>query len=205
MDSRLLAAALAVFGVLLIVTAPDTVIDYSVGDVLIGLGVVFLLVGLVGIGLVVMAGRDQPPFPVAVAVAVGSALAVIASWIVYLGHPGTALTPLDLSWWAVTVSATPAVTIPVVAALVFPLALMETTEQRRLALGLLSIPLFVGVIAFIVNPPGFGIAFGVTMVGMLVVAGLVAGLPIYLLGEVISEDGAVKQVIFSHLDFGPTP
>lgn len=205
MDSRLLAAALAVVGVLLIVTAPDTVIDYSVGDVLIGLGVVFLLVGLVGIGLVVMAGRDQPPFPVAVAVAVGSALAVIATWIAYLGHPGTSFTPLDVSWWAVTVSATPGVTIPVVAALVFPLALMETTEQRRLALGLLSLPLIVGVIVFVVNPAGFGIAFGVMMVGLLVAAGLVAGLPIYLLGEVIREDGAVKQVIFSHLDFGPTP
>lgn len=206
MSSRLSAAVLALTGFVLIVGAPESISSYRVDDVLVGLGIVYLLAGIGG-GIVSFLDREPPSFRMGIGIAVVSVLIVIASWIWYLGHPAVGrFTPTEPEWWVALVSVQPGVTIPLVAAFIFPLVLAPSSRERRIAIGLLSIPLIVGFLRFAMSPSaGFGFGFNITLVGLLVIGGLVTGIPLYVYAKVLETDDDATRVILSHLDFGQTP
>lgn len=160
-------------------------------DVLVAVGLVYLLVGLLVWALVLRRRNRSIPFGIALGISAVS-VGIVAVVAVHLVGPGPSVGFTSVpsvgdsvsDWWTFVVpllAATPPVTVPFVAAMAFPLGLARTRRNRVVVVGLLAVPWLLGVVSG-------GVFFAIIAIPQYLVGGA-AGIPLYLIGTSIANDG----------------
>lgn len=184
---RMIPIALLASGLGLILAAPDSLFSFRTNPLLTGVGVGYSLAGLLFGILRIRGGQHALEFRIGLGFALVSVAIVIGVWIVALGQ--YRIDPFAISWWIDTVSYSPAVTVPIVGALLLPLGTVRNEREWTIGTALFLAPAFLGVVGIVLNPSaGFGPSFMALMICAQYLGGTVVGIPLWLSAKAFSRD-----------------